>query len=146
MAKLPPVEVSECAEITDCFYCAHSIYTDRYYDELSGWYWDGSCPSCCRDALGRDRLTPEELTMAKLISSLRETADRWRVNNPNHPGGVVLIWQGTVYGWKDCLRDASHEQPGAFAVDDAGHVFVAEGGNEYDGAKCWVAAGSQATR
>ncbi|WP_278361811.1 MULTISPECIES: antirestriction protein ArdR [Stutzerimonas] len=83
--------------------------------------------------------------MAKLFGSLRETADRWRANNERQSGGVVLIWNGTVYGWKDCLRDAAHEQPGAFAVDDAGHVFVAEGGNAYDGAKCWVAAGSQAT-
>lgn len=28
---------------------------------------------------------------------------------------------------------------GAIAIDTNGHVFIAEGGNEYDGAKCWVA-------
>ncbi|TLX55628.1 antirestriction protein ArdR, partial [Stutzerimonas nosocomialis] len=43
---------------------------------------------------------------------------------------------------KNCLRDAGHEQPGAYAVDEDGHVFIAEGGNEYDGAKCWVAVGT----
>lgn len=139
MAKLPPVEMSGCDEITYCFYCSHAIYTDRYYDEVSGWHWDGTCPSCCRDALGRDRLSAEELTTASLIGALRAIATQWRATNQEHPGGVVLIWQGSVYGWKNCLRDATHEQPGAFAVDEAGHVFIAEGGDEYNGAKCWVA-------
>jgi hypothetical protein len=139
MPKLPPVKMSECDEITYCFYCSHAIFTERYFDELSGWDWDGSCPSCCRDALGRDRLSPEELATGELIGALRATADQWRARNLNRPGGVVLIWEGAVYGWKNCLRDAAHEQPGAFAVDETGHVFIAEGGNEYEGAKCWVA-------
>ncbi|MFG3454534.1 MULTISPECIES: antirestriction protein ArdR [Stutzerimonas] len=73
------------------------------------------------------------------IEAMRRTAAEWRVSNPNRSGGVVLLWQGAVYGWKNCLRDANHEQPGAYAIDEAGHVFVAEGGNGYDGAKCWVA-------
>jgi hypothetical protein len=51
----------------------------------------------------------------------------------------VLIWQGNVYGWKNSLRDAAHERPNAIAVDEQGNVFIAEGGNDYDGAKCWVA-------
>ncbi len=54
----------------------------------------------------------------------------------------MLVFQDKVYGWKNCLRDAGHEQPGAYAVDEDGHVFIAEGGNEYDGAKCWVAVGT----
>lgn len=44
-----------------------------------------------------------------------------------------------MYGWKNCLRDAAHERPGVYAVDEAGHVFIAEGGDDYNGAKCWVA-------
>lgn len=72
------------------------------------------------------------------IEALRTTATQWRTANPERSGGVVLIWQGSVYGWKNCLRDAAHEQPGAYAVDEAGHVFIAEGGDEYNGAKCWV--------
>ncbi|EAB3413510.1 antirestriction protein ArdR [Salmonella enterica] len=52
--------------------------------------------------------------------------------------GVVLIWEGRVYGWKDKLRDARHERPGAVAVDCHGNVFRAEGGNDYDGAAVWV--------
>ncbi|GHN94396.1 hypothetical protein MY006_50330 [Escherichia coli] len=75
-----------------------------------------------------------------MIEEIRNIAALWRQANQEHQGGVVLIWQGAVYGWKNELRDPQHEQPGAVAVDESGGVFVAEGGNEYDGAKCWVAA------
>ncbi|QIM40630.1 antirestriction protein ArdR [Escherichia coli] len=51
---------------------------------------------------------------------------------------VVLIWNDAVYGWKNCLRDPQHERPGAIAIDSSEHIFIAEGGNEYDGSKCWV--------
>ncbi len=76
--------------------------------------------------------------MNQLIEALRITATKWRKANHDRPGGVVLIWQGAVYGWKNCLRDAVHERPGAYAVDEAGHVFIAEGGDDHNGAKCWV--------
>ncbi|EAT2030563.1 antirestriction protein ArdR [Salmonella enterica] len=66
-------------------------------------------------------------------------ARRWRQLNPDMAGdGIVLIWKKTAYGWKNCLRDAKDEQPGAIAVDCDGNIFIAEGGNNYDGAKCWV--------
>ncbi|ENU3315260.1 antirestriction protein ArdR [Salmonella enterica subsp. enterica serovar Newport] len=52
--------------------------------------------------------------------------------------GVVLIWNGRVYCWKNQLRDARHERPGVVAVDCHDHVFRAEGGNDYDGAAAWV--------
>lgn len=69
-----------------------------------------------------------------------EIAARWRQSQPEPraTSGVVLIWQDAVYGWKNCLRDATHERPGAIAVDAQGHVFVAAGGNDRDGAACWV--------
>lgn len=67
-------------------------------------------------------------------------AAQWRKTQPQtRTTGVVLIWQGNVYGWKKSLRDAAHERPNAIAVDEQGNVFIAEGGNDYDGAKCWVA-------
>lgn len=75
----------------------------------------------------------------ELRESLVLIAQKWREANQEYKGGVVLIWQGAAYGWKDKLRDPAHEKSGAFAVDSDGHVFIAEGGNEYDGAKCWVA-------
>ncbi|HFW1439425.1 TPA: antirestriction protein ArdR [Salmonella enterica subsp. enterica serovar Typhimurium] len=66
-------------------------------------------------------------------------ARRWRQLNPDMAGdGIVLIWKKTAYGWKNCLRDAQDEQPGAIGVDRDGNIFIAEGGNDYDGAKCWV--------
>lgn len=77
--------------------------------------------------------------MNMLVEAVLAAADQWRTSNPERRGGVVLIWQGQVYGWKNCLRNAGHEQPGAYAVDEAGHVFVAEGGDDYNGAKAWVA-------
>ncbi|MFJ7311495.1 antirestriction protein ArdR [Pseudomonas sp. NPDC098747] len=77
--------------------------------------------------------------MSQFIEVLRATATRRREGNREHSAGVVSVWQGSVYGWKSSLRDASHERPGVYAVDEAGHVFIAEGGDDYNGAKCWVA-------
>ena len=68
-----------------------------------------------------------------------DLATSWRRKNQAHQEGVVLLWEGKVYGWKNQLRDAVHERPNAIAVDSLGHVFRAEGGNDYDGAKYWVA-------
>ena len=68
-------------------------------------------------------------------------ARAWRAEQVDHraENGVVLIFGGQVYGWKNELRDAGHERPGAIAVDTSGNVFKAEGGTDYDGAKFWVA-------
>lgn len=77
--------------------------------------------------------------MSHLIEALRATAIKWRAVNQEHPGGVVLVWEGVVYGWKNELRDPASERPGAYAVDMAGFVFKAEGGDDYNGAKAWVA-------
>lgn len=76
--------------------------------------------------------------MSQLVEALHATVTQWRLSNQDRRGGVVLVWQGEVYGWKNCLRDAVHERPGAYAVDEAGHVFIAEGGDDQSGAKCWV--------
>ncbi|CZT30777.1 hypothetical protein PCPL58_4321 [Pseudomonas cerasi] len=55
--------------------------------------------------------------MAQLIEALRSTAAKWRAGNQEHREGVVLVWDGEVYGWKDELRDPASERPGAYAVD-----------------------------
>ncbi|HAU9357964.1 TPA: antirestriction protein ArdR [Escherichia coli] len=63
----------------------------------------------------------------------------WRQHNPEHAdSGVILIWDGKVYCWKNILRAPQHERPRVIAVDTEENVFIAESGNEYDGAKCWV--------
>lgn len=59
--------------------------------------------------------------------------------NQEHRGGVVLVSEGEVYGWKNELRDPARERPSVYAVDKAGLVFKAEGGDDYNGAKAWVA-------
>ncbi|RMP42135.1 hypothetical protein ALQ26_00518 [Pseudomonas amygdali pv. lachrymans] len=51
----------------------------------------------------------------------------------------MLVWRGEVYGWKNELRNPTSERPGAYAVDKAGLVFQAQGGDDYNGAKAWVA-------
>jgi len=76
--------------------------------------------------------------MIQPLRTLLTTVEQWRISNPNRHDGVVLVWRGEVYGWKNKLRDAVHERPGAYAVDEAGHVFIAEGGDDRNGAKCWV--------
>lgn len=70
----------------------------------------------------------------------QNVADEWRKEQPENRAntGFVLIWHGKVYGWKNSLRDANHEQPGAVAVDTDGRVYKAEGGDANNGAKCWV--------
>lgn len=51
---------------------------------------------------------------------------------------MILIWDGKVYCWKNILRAPQHERPRVIAVDTEENVFIAESGNGYDGAKCWV--------
>lgn len=79
--------------------------------------------------------------MNQNLEALHATVAKWRQHNQERHGGVVLVWQGEVYGWKNCLRDAVHERPGAYAIDEYGHVFMAEGGDDQNGARCWVVVG-----
>ncbi|MGC6031423.1 antirestriction protein ArdR [Enterobacter kobei] len=72
-----------------------------------------------------------------------ELAERWRNDNQECEGGVVLIENDLAYGWKSTLREPEKERPGALAVDSDGHIFEAQGGNDYDGAKCRVAVVSE---
>lgn len=70
------------------------------------------------------------------IEKLNQIAEAYRLDNAKQ-AGVVLIWCCQAYAWKDQLRDPQHERPGAIAVDNVGSVFVATGGNDYDGARQW---------
>lgn len=74
--------------------------------------------------------------MSQAFEILLTAATNWKKRHPECAGGVVLLWEGEVYAWKDSLRGVEHERPGVCAIDDAGGVFIAEGGDEYNGAKC----------
>ncbi|WP_199911898.1 hypothetical protein [Dongshaea marina] len=56
------------------------------------------------------------------MDHLRDVAAEYR-EQFNRQGGVVLIYEDQAYGWKNCLRDAGHERPGVFAVDEDGHIL-----------------------
>lgn len=77
------------------------------------------------------------------IEAAKAVAQAWRAGESGDraTGGVVLVWESAVYGWKDELRDPGHERPGAVAVDAEGRAWIAEGGNDYDGAHRWTACG-----
>lgn len=79
-------------------------------------------------------------TKKETKENLQSIAKKWRLQDSNkeRKEGIVLIWEDQVYGWKNCLRDPSHEQPGALAVDIDGNIFIAEGGNSFDGARTWT--------
>ena len=79
-----------------------------------------------------------------MTKTLQQIANNWREQHPTHDGGVVLIWNGEAYGWKNTLRDPQQERPGVYAVDLSGNVWVAVGGNDYDGAHKWVVSGGPA--
>lgn len=83
---------------------------------------------------GLDGLSP--------VGRARVAAMEWRksdqASGAARVSGVVLVYDGCAYGWKSQLRDASHERPGAMAVDVTLGVWVAEGGNPQDGAERWA--------
>jgi len=54
-------------------------------------------------------------------------------------GGIVLVFDGEAYAWRDKVRNPETERPNALAVDEAGNVWIATGGDDYNGAERWEA-------
>lgn len=75
--------------------------------------------------------------MKDIKDEIVKAAQIYRASQQLPPGGVVLLWDGVAYGWKNKLRDPGHERPGALAVDEDGNVFEAQGGDECRGAQVW---------
>ena len=75
--------------------------------------------------------------MKDIKDEIVKAAQIYRASQQLPPGGVVLLWDGVAYGWKNKLRDPGHERPGALAVDEDGNVFEAQGGDGYRGAQVW---------
>lgn len=81
--------------------------------------------------------------MKKTITTLISIASDWRASQVDRPHcqvkGIVLInADGEVYGWKNELRNPECECPGSFAVTTDNRIFLASGGDYYNGAKEWV--------
>lgn len=53
--------------------------------------------------------------------------------------GLVVVWDGVAVGWIAALSmaDPRGYMPGAVAVSVGGDLFLAVGGNDYDGAERW---------
>ena len=76
---------------------------------------------------------------SKQLKQAARVALKYR-KDEQQPGGVVLVWAGQAYGWKNELRDPQSERPGALAVDTDGCVWIAAGGNDHAGAERWERA------
>ncbi|TCT82689.1 hypothetical protein EDC48_12288 [Gibbsiella quercinecans] len=62
----------------------------------------------------------------------------WRKEHPEHAtSGIVLIRNNQPHDWKNRLRGAYYERPDVITINFDNHIFIAEGDNEYDSAKCW---------
>ncbi|HAR32534.1 MAG TPA: hypothetical protein DCR95_00110 [Desulfobacter sp.] len=68
----------------------------------------------------------------------KKIADEFRQNErPDLKGGVVVIFENEVSGWMNELRDPQHWEPGCVAIDENNKMWLAVGGNPYDGAMEW---------
>lgn len=77
------------------------------------------------------------------IKHVQELAvNAFKRGKPECAHGIVLFTRledqsWFFYAWKNTLRDPQAEKPGSLALDQYGNVWIAEGGNDYDGAKQW---------
>lgn len=72
------------------------------------------------------------------VVKARDLASQYLEQRPQlNASGVVILFEGQAVGWMNVLRDPSHWEPGCLAVDGAGAVYKAVGGNVRDGAKSW---------
>lgn len=64
-------------------------------------------------------------------------AERYRKREQLN-GGYVILNGGVPTGWMDRLGDPRNWMPGVIAVSPNGIQWIAQGGDEIDGAKCWA--------
>lgn len=73
------------------------------------------------------------------MTTIIETANKFRRSRPHISGGYVLVVNGKACGWKDALRNPEAEIPGTLAINEAGDTWQATGGDDYHGAMEWRA-------
>lgn len=65
-------------------------------------------------------------------------AAAFRAENPGHDGGYVTCWRlGAGPGWTIDLSSPNKFEPGCMAISASGQVFVASGGEYWNGAEKW---------
>lgn len=85
---------------------------------------------------------------AAAIAEAAPLARKWRENNSAGEAqhrvysGVVVVFESSVSGWMNELRNPESWEPGCIAVDINGNCHIATGGNAYDGATEWTPATS----
>ena len=72
------------------------------------------------------------------MNSAQKLAEDWRRQNPHRKGGVVVIFEDTVQGWCNELRNPEHWRSGCIAVNEEGEMWLTIGGNDQDGAEEWL--------
>ena len=66
-------------------------------------------------------------------------AHAWReANGYAGRGGVVVLFDGEVQSWVNCLRNPEHWKPGCVAVDEQGMSWTTIAGNDSKGALMWL--------
>jgi len=65
-------------------------------------------------------------------------ATEFRAEHPEYAGGYVTCWRLRAGpGWTIDLSDPNRFRPGCMAVSASGQVFVANGGEYWNGAEKW---------
>lgn len=59
----------------------------------------------------------------------------------DHLEGYVVIFNGVVAGWKRELDNPQGWEPGCLAINHAGDIHQAVGGDAYNGAQAWLPTG-----
>jgi hypothetical protein len=70
--------------------------------------------------------------------SIKELADKWRLENKRCVGGVIVFFDGDLCGWVNELRDPHLWRPGCIAIDEFGNQFKSVGGTAESGSHDWL--------
>src|SRR4051812_10580414 len=79
---------------------------------------------------------------ADIPATLKAVSDAWRSEENHEHGltaGFVVVCVRDAVGWIRQLSRADCWMPGSFAVGLEGQIYIADGGDSYNGAERWVA-------
>lgn len=73
--------------------------------------------------------------MSELLEKARDWCIKW---NCPADSGVVIFHNDEIQGWCIDLLNPEAWTPGCIAMDFDGNVFIATGGDDYNGAEEWL--------